>query len=303
MPRLALFGLGAMGFGIAANLLRNSCELRITRYRSKGSVDQLVEQGAIQCQSKVQAVEQSDVVLLCLPDSDQVESVIDEISSVLEPRHLIVDLGTSSVRRTEAVAERLNSIGVAFAEAPLAGGKAQAQAAQLGAFVGADESVFARVEPLLQHFCGSIEHFGPVGRGAIAKLISNYLVLSMARSILETFHAADISQIDWEKFYRTITRGAGNSMSLQRMVGTILESGSYTGYVFSVQNALKDLKYVAELGQSNGLDSTLNDAALKLFTEADEKGYGEAMISELLNPQIRHSLKQIAGDSHRTPPK
>lgn len=186
------------------------------------------------------------------------------------------------------------SIGVSFAEAPLAGGKAQADSAQLGAFVGADDRTFERLKPLLEHFCSSVEHFGPVGRGGAAKLISNYLVLSMTRTIVETFHAADVSQIDWGQFYRIITRGSGNSISLQRMVGTLLESGSYEGYVFSVRGARKDLEYVAELGEANGLDSALSNAALAFFTEADEKGFGDMMISELLKPNIRQSLKQIS---------
>ena len=291
--KIAVFGLGAMGSGIASNLLKNGYSVSVTVHRNAESVDALVRSGAKKFESKTEAVEQCDLVLLCLPNSEDVNETINETWQVLGERHLILDTGTSLVASTVDLAERLNEKSVQFAEAPLAGGKAQASAGELGAFVGADDAVFERVQTVLQSFCSSINHFGPVGSGGRAKLISNYLVLSMVRSIIETFHAAEILQIDWEIFYRTISRGSGNSMSLERIMGSIVDRGDYSGYVFSVSNALKDSQYIAELIEQSGIQSEMGGSALQLFENAQREGLGDLLLSELLREDVRPSLPEL----------
>lgn len=297
MERLAFFGLGAIGWGVAANLLKAGFPVNVVVHRNRESVARLLECGATLCDSKRQAVQSSDTVFLCLPDSDAVEATVDEISPSLRHRHLIVDMGTSSSSSSVELAKRLKTRGIQFAESPLAGGKAQAESARMGAFVGCSAGEFERIEPILTHFCSSVQHFGPVGSGSRAKLVSNYLVLSMVRLIIETFHTADSLDVDWKKFYEIIRRGSSNSMALERMVGSILEEENYGGYVFSVQNAVKDLRYIAELSEQNDLAS-LSDAALRLFSEAAELGFGDLAVSELLRDDIRQQLTALAGETN-----
>ncbi|MDE0310448.1 MAG: NAD(P)-dependent oxidoreductase [Acidiferrobacterales bacterium] len=297
--RITVIGLGAIGFGIASNLLKGGHQVFVTVHRSKDNVDRLVQLGARLCKSKSEAVEVSDIVILCLPTSDDVSNTITEIWAVLNDQHLVLDTGTSSVGATLELAQRLTERSVLFAEAPLAGGKAQSDAGELGAFVGADDEVLDRVEPILNNFCSSILHFGPIGSGGQAKLISNYLVLGMVRSIIETFHAADVLGIDWEKFYRIICRGSGNSVALDRIIGQIVNDHDYGGYVFSVQNALKDSRYIEQVIRQAGLESSMSDSALKLFENATAAGLGDRMISELLGEDLRTGLTAMLnrGDS------
>ncbi len=291
--RLALFGIGAMGYGVGMRLLAAGYPLRIAVHRSRSNAERLLEQGALEMLSPQSAVEQSDAVLLCLPTSADTLDFVERTSDALESRHLIIDLGTSSVADAKNVAAKLQSRGVCFAEAPLAGGQAQAAAGELGAFVGATDAVFSKIKPILASFCTSIQHYGPVGCGGAAKLVSNYLVLSMALSIVETFRAAQALGIDWRKFHDTIRRGAGNSMALERMVGTLLEEGSDQGYAFSIKHARKDLEYIAQLSEMYGIEPILSKAALALFTEADEKGFGERLVSELLRDDILRVLERF----------
>ncbi len=291
--QIAVIGLGAMGFGIASNLLNGGHQVLVTVHRNADNVERLVRSGASLCKSKSDAVDVSDIVILCLPNSEDVSNTITEIWPVLNDRHLVLDTGTSSVSATLVLADRLMEKSVLFAEAPLAGGKSQADAGELGTFVGADDEVFARIEPILKNFCSSTVHFGPVGTGGRAKLISNYLVLGMVRSIIETFHAAESLGIDWEKFYRIICRGSGNSSALNRIIGQIVDENDYGGYVFSVRNALKDSSYIAELIQQAGLGSSMSDSALTLFRNAVAEGFGDLMISELLREDLRSCLSAM----------
>ena len=297
MENIAFFGLGAMGEGVVANLLRAGYMVNITVHRSREAADRLVALGATLHQSKSDAAKASDIVIFCLPNSNVVEETINEIWHELDERYLVVDTGTSSVSQSLQLAERLCSRGIQFAEAPLAGGKVQAAAGELGAFVGCSNQTFERVEPLLNNFCASVQHFGPVGSGSSAKLISNYLVLSMVRLIIETFHAADSLEVDWAKFYEIIRQGSSNSMALQRIIGSILEDDDYGGYVFTVRNALKDSSYIAELGESIS-QTVLSDAALKLFAEANELGFGDLQVSELLRREVRLQLSELSSEKN-----
>lgn len=289
---VAIFGLGAMGEGIATRLRHAGHPVNITLNRTRASVARLADHGATLHSSKYTAVEASDAVILCLPNADVSSAVINEIWPALDVRHLVIDTGTSSVAASIQLAKRLGERNLSFVESPVAGGKAQAAAGQLGAFVGCSEADFGRAESLLRHFCSAVQHFGPVGYGSSAKLISNYLVLSMVRLIIETFHAADVLDIEWGKFFEIIRRGSANSGALQRMIGSIVEDDNYDGYVFSVENAAKDLSYIAELGSECELP-VLSDAALRLFGEANELGLGEQMVSALLRQEIRQQITEL----------
>ncbi len=296
--RIAFFGLGAIGCGMASNLLQAGYAVNVTLHRKRKNIDELQESGATVCASSYSAVESSDLVIMCLPSSREVSLVIDEVWSALNSRHLVLDTGTSSVSETLKLSKRLESRNVMFAEAPVAGGTVQAQMGILGAFVGASDEAFQRVRPVLEQFCKSVEHYGPVGRGGKAKLISNYLVLSMVRLIIETFHAASELNIDWNQFYQTISMGSSNSGALQRMIGSIVEDDNFAGYVFSVKNARKDLRYIAELSSSEGLQHILTEDALHLFEVADENGYGDLQVSELLRDPIRQFIDSQLRLSH-----
>ena len=294
--RIAFFGLGAIGFGMARNLVDAGYKIHITVHRNPENVDKLVNSGALRCASNCEAVDLSDVLIFCLPTSQDAANLVDEVWPVLRAGQVVLDTGTSSIVETRDLAKRLESKGTLFVESPVAGGKVQALAGELGAYVGADSALFDRIKPVLEQFCSSIEHFGPVGTGGRAKLVSNYLVLGMVRLVLETFHAADCAQIDWEQLYNTIRRGSANSGVLQRIIGTLIEDDHYRGYVFSVDNACKDLNYIAEMSAQLGLDSILNDSALKLFRSASKSGFGDLMISELFMAEVRYSLSELAGD-------
>lgn len=284
--RVAFFGLGAIGYGMATNLLKGGYSVNIVRHRNQSTIAALVQLGATEFDSKCEAVQTSDVVLLCLPNSKVVNLVIDEINSELKEGHLVIDAGTSSLQETARLAARLASQGISFAESPLSGGKAQADAGEMGAYVGASEESFAKVKPVLEQFCLMVHRFGDIGAGGKAKLIGNYLALSLTQIIIDTFRAADALNIDWDAFYEIVCLGAANSRALHRIVGNIVENDDYKGYMFSVKNAQKDMAYIEQLSKDSGLESVLNREALNFYENATGKGFGDLMVSELLREDV-----------------
>lgn len=284
--KIGFIGLGAMGYGMACNLLKHNGQLNIVANRNRVPVDALVKQGAIEFSSYTDLSESSDVILLCLPDSTVVEKVISELKPKLRTGQILIDTGTSSLLSTAKLAEEMSGIGVLFVEAPLTGGITQAEAGELGALVGAAEPVFETITKILNPCCASIQHFGPVGAGGRAKFANNYMVFGIAALVFESFHIADVTGSDWNKLYDVVIRGSADSGVFRRVIGNA-KDGDFGGYVFSVNAAVKDMTYITEMNESLGLASPMNKAVLDLFSRAQAEGYGDLLISELMRPDIR----------------
>ncbi|WP_282610031.1 NAD(P)-dependent oxidoreductase [Pelagibius sp. Alg239-R121] len=283
---IGFIGLGAMGYGMASNLLAKGFDLRVIANRNRQPIEALVALGAMECKSYAELALQSDVLLLCLPDSNVVEQVVAELEPNLRKGQILVDTGTSSLSSTAKLAERMSALGVEFAEAPLTGGTKQAEAGQLGALVGADDALFDRIEPILRGFCVAVQHFGAVGAGGRAKFVNNYMVFGIAALVFEAFHAADVAGSDWTKLYDVVIRGSADSGVFRRVIGGAIED-DFKGYVFTVKSAYKDMRYITEMNEQLGLSSPLNKAVLDIFSRAEAEGYGDLMISELLRGDIR----------------
>ena len=287
--RIGFIGLGAMGFGMARNILAKHGQLGAVSHRSRDAIDALVEMGAQDHPDMASLARHSDLILLCLPNSMVVEQTIAAMEPHLRPGQTLIDTGTSSLASTQAVHARLAAHGLEFAEAPLTGGQAQAAAGSLGALVGCAPETYHRIRPVLEMFCETAQHFGPVGAGARAKFINNYMVMGIAALVTEAFTLAAETGTDWEQLYDVVLRGSADSGVLRRIVGHAKE-GDFGGYVFSVANAAKDMGYITEMTAQMGRDTALNHAVKALFDSAVEQGHGERRISELLRPEIRAAL-------------
>ncbi len=286
---IGFIGVGAMGFGMASNLIDAGHTLRVIAHKKRENVDKLVQRGAIETQTYTDLAENCEILMVCVSESRIVEQIIQEILPSLSGNHMVIDMGTSLPTTTERLYKQLKHHGIDFAESPVAGGAAQAMAGELGALVGAQPEVFDKIQPLLSQFCSEVEYFGEVGCAGRAKLLSNYLVFGMAKLIFETFRAAEVASVDWEQLYRVMLCGSGNSVALQRVIGQAIE-GNFKGYIFNVKNTCKDLNYIAQLSEEFKEEVVLSDETRRFFESALEQGFGDHMISELLAPETRQSL-------------
>ncbi|MEO0752052.1 MAG: NAD(P)-dependent oxidoreductase [Pseudomonadota bacterium] len=287
--RIGLIGLGAMGHGMAANILAKHGQMTILGNRNRAPVDDLVTKGAVEVASPAALAEVCDFILLCLPNSDVVEDVITKMGASLSTGKILIDTGTSARDSTLILAKVLQDRGISFAEAPLTGGKTQAENGDLGALVGAEDDVFERISPILSLFCSSVQHFGPVGSGAAAKFVNNYMVMGIAAVVCEAFHVARLTDSDWGKLYDVVIRGSADSGVFRRIIGNA-KDGNYEGYVFSVENALKDMGYITQMNATLGRNTSLNQAVHAFFQDAAQAGHGDKLLSELMRPEVGETL-------------
>jgi 3-hydroxyisobutyrate dehydrogenase-like beta-hydroxyacid dehydrogenase len=138
-----------------------------------------------------------------------------------------------------------------------------------------------------------VRHFGPVGSGAKAKFINNYMVMGISALVTEAFAAAAEAGIDWGELHDVVQCGSAQSGVLERIMDKARE-GDFSGYVFSVGNAAKDMRYIADYLGGAGRETPLLRAVHDLFQHADATGHGDRRISELLRPEIRDAILLVS---------
>lgn len=280
--RIGLIGVGLMGHGMAANLMKHGHEMTVLAHRNRVPVDDLITRGAKEAVHHAHLAQHSDIVMLCVSTAEVVAANIAALKSSLRSGHIILDAGTTDPAMTREHARELQELGVSYADIPLTGGPEQAEKAELGVLCGAEPETFKTIEPLLRCFATTIRHFGPPGAGHTAKLISNYLVTGMAALVAESFQTARAADIDWRNLYDVMLNGSGNSGVLRKMVAPALE-GDMEGYRFAVSNAAKDITYYARLADQLGRKTGLTTAVMNTYTRALAKGAGDRNVSHLLD--------------------
>ena len=283
--KIGLAGAGLMGHGLGRNLLQHGHELSVIAHKKRGVVEDLVAQGAREVFSLQDLAQGADILLLCLPSSREVEAFVESVSSELKAGQIIVDASTSNPSSCRMLAASLAQMGIGFADAPMAGGPEQALAGQTGVLVGASADIFARIHPMLSCYAKTIAHMGDVGRGASAKLVSNYLVTGMISLIADCFAVARAADVDAGKLYEVMLAGSGNSGALRKMVGPALQ-GDFDGYKFALANAGKDIGYFVKMAQSLDALSPLAQEIERSFTGALEQGDRQRNVSQLLKGSI-----------------
>jgi 3-hydroxyisobutyrate dehydrogenase-like beta-hydroxyacid dehydrogenase len=284
--RVGFIGVGLMGEGMCSCLLKAGYPLTVLAHRSRTRIDKLVAGGAIEAPSAAGLARGSDIIILCVSNARAVEDTIEAMRPGLSAGKFIVDTTTSEPELSRRLAAELAEEGVAFCDAPLTGGAAQAAAGELGILFGGSADSLAALEPVLKSFASRIEHFGPAGSGHVAKLINNYLVCGMVALIADTYNTAREHGVDWAKLYSVMQQGSNFSPALERIVGNAIK-GDLDGYKFSLANAHKDMALYLKLGDDLSGPSELAAAVMDEYDDALDRGLGELMVSRLIDPDLQ----------------
>ena len=188
--RIGFIGLGAMGSGMAANLLANGFPLTVLAHRRREAVDDLVMKGATEAKTARDLALASDIVVLCVTGSPQVEQAIkgaDGLASAGKPL-LIIDCSTSNPSSTVALAADLAQSGITLIDAPLARTPKEAAEGKLDVMAGGSPDVFARAKPVLDAFAARDPRFRVLHRatnGGITAATSDALAMATGEFIEE----------------------------------------------------------------------------------------------------------------------
>lgn len=279
--KIGFVGVGLMGQGMVMRLLAAGHEVTVLAHRNRGPIETVVAQGAQEATEPKALAQDAQIIFICVDGAETVEKIVTSLLPHVKRGQIIVDATTSRPEVSQRLADELDLRGAAFADAPMTGGPEQIRSGEAGALVGAELRVFEIVQPVIASYCSRVEHFGPVGHGHMAKLISNYLACGMIALIADSYGLARKAKVDWRKLYDVQLKGSTNSGALKKMVGPALE-GNYDGYLFSIANAAKDMNYYCELANSFDDPAPLAQAAFSLLQARKRKGDGDKNVSRML---------------------
>ncbi|WP_370267991.1 NAD(P)-dependent oxidoreductase [Nioella sp.] len=271
VEHIGFVGVGLMGHGMAANILKGGYPVTVIAHRNRAPVEDLVARGAAEAGSLADLAGASDVVFVCAPGSPQVEAIVADLAPSLAAGSVIVDCSTADPVSTEALAARLAGQGIAMADAPLGGTPVQAEAGELSTMVGADPDTFARIEPILKTWAAAIVHIGPSGDGHRMKLINNFLSLGYGAMYAEAIALARKVGISVETFDSVIRGGRMDCGFYQTFMGYALE-GNRESHKFTLTNAHKDMRYLASMADAAGLSNPIGNAVKNSYALARATG-------------------------------
>jgi 3-hydroxyisobutyrate dehydrogenase-like beta-hydroxyacid dehydrogenase len=288
-PRIGFIGLGLMGHGMAKNLVTKGYPLTVRVHRNRAPLADLLAAGAKEVRTNADVARASDVVFLCVTGTPQVEEVVrgaDGLLGAARDGLIVVDTSTAEPASTAVLRAAFAEKGALFVDAPLARTPVEAEQGRLNTMVGADDAVFARLEPVLRAFCENVIHVGPPGHGHTLKLINNFIAQAIATATAEACATAVKSGLSLVKLREVISAGAVNSGIFQMIVGRMLDgNGDLTGLKFTLANAMKDLRYYTHLAESLPVPAIVGEAVHQSLVTANLLGLGEKYVASLVEAQ------------------
>lgn len=288
-PRVALIGLGLMGSGMARRLLGAGFPLTVYN-RNPERAKALAAEGAHAAKSPKEAASRADVVLSMVADDAASKAVWLGGNGALAGvarGSVLVECSTLTVGWIEELAKEAAAAGCELLDAPVTGSKTHAASGELSFLVGGSAAALETARPVLAVMSKAIVHVGATGRGALLKLINNFMAGVQAASLAEALALIERSGLDRAKALEVLTNGAPGS-PLVKTLATRMTTRDYTPN-FLLPLMAKDLAYAHAEGRRHGVSLATAACALELYKQAIASGRSEEDFSVIVEP-----LREVA---------
>ncbi len=274
---LGFIGTGVMGEPMCRNLAQKSGRRVVAWDLQSAPLERLRAHGVAIAASPGEVAAQASILFVCLPGGVQLESLCETaLLPAARAGLTLVDLGTSGVGRTRALARRFAGRGADYADAPIARTRAAAEAGTLALSVGATPEVFARIRPLLACLGTDVTHCGGVGSGQVVKILNNMVLFQTVNALAEALALGRRAGVDAALLFDALAKGSADSFALRNHGMKAMLPGEFPERAFSVEYAAKDNGYALELGRECGVRLRGAEVVAALFAEARAAGFGSA---------------------------
>jgi 3-hydroxyisobutyrate dehydrogenase-like beta-hydroxyacid dehydrogenase len=283
--RIGFIGAGLMGHGMAKNIVEKGYPLTVLGHRNRKPIDDLIGRGAREAKSPKDLAQQSDIVIICVTGSPQVEELVfkkDGLLNGLRAGMIVADATTAEPTSTMKVAAAVMEAGARFADIPLIRTPKEAEAGTLGVMVGSDAALLAELKPVLETFANAIFHAGPLGAGHKLKLINNYIALAAAAAAAEGIATAKKAGVDLKALSEIVMSGGANSVMFQRLSKYFLD-GDDSHAIFALANCAKDLRYYTHMAEATPVVGFIAEAVHQTFQMANTRGFGDKYLPHIID--------------------
>ena len=271
MSKIGFIGLGIMGVPMAANILKGGHQLFAHSHKPLNA--ELKDLGAIQCASGSEVAQQADIVIIMVPDTPDVASVLfDEggVAQGLTAGKIVVDMSSISPIETKQFAQRINALDCAYLDAPVSGGEVGARAGSLTIMVGGPQEAFDTVKPLFELMGKNITLVGGNGDGQTTKVANQIIVALNIEAVGEALLFASRMGADAGKVRQALMGGFAASRILEvhgeRMIKRTFDPG------FRIELHQKDLNLALASARALGISLPNTATAQELFNSCAAHG-------------------------------
>ncbi len=300
MAKIGFIGLGIMGKPMAGHLIRGGHSLFL--HTRSGVPEDLAALGGIVCETPMDVARQAEIIITMVSDTPDVEKVLfgengivsglQNAASDHEKRSIIIDMSTISPLATQQFAARINALGHDYVDAPVSGGDIGAQNASLTIMVGAEETVFQAVKPILELMGKQVTLIGRNGAGQICKVANQIIVSLTIEAVAEALLYVSKAGADPQKVRQALMGGFAASRVLEvhgeRMINRHFDPG------FKIALHQKDLDIVLSSASALGISLPNTATVHELFNACIAHGGAKwdnsaivTMLEKLANHEIR----------------
>jgi len=271
MSTIGFIGLGIMGEAMCGRLIESGYQL-LVHDRSGERMELVASPGARSVSSPEMIADECRLIMIMVPASKDVESVVNALLPRLAEGSLVIDLSTIDPAVSVALAGKVRERGSRMIDAPVVKSRAAAEAGELGILVGGDGESLERARPILACLGREILHMGPNGSGLAMKLCHNMLVAGIQYAVNEMMILAGKSGLDFDLVLRAIKAGGAQNLFLDSKA-EFLRKRDFTAR-FPFEHMRKDLHLADMYARSLGLTLEGSGLCRKIFDRGMVDGYG-----------------------------
>jgi len=296
MTKIAMIGLGNMGSGMCANLVKSGYAVRAFDL-NPDAVQVVVQDGAEGASSISEAVSDAEIVVTMLPAGRHVLEVYFGkcgIVDAIPEGALFVDCSTIAVEDARKASDKAEEAGFAMVDAPVSGGVAAAAGGTLTFMVGGTPDAFERATPVLEAMGNTIVHAGGPGNGQVAKIANNMLLGISMIATCEAFDLAEKLGLNAQTFFDISSKASGQNWSMTSYCpapGPVPTSPANRNYEpgFAVDMMLKDLRLARDAARDAKSATRLGELAARTYEQLSEEGLGAKDFSVVMR-QLRANV-------------
>jgi 3-hydroxyisobutyrate dehydrogenase-like beta-hydroxyacid dehydrogenase len=272
---IGFIGLGAMGAGMARNLLKAGYALVVNDIDST-KVAALVAAGARAAPTAADVARQSVRIVTMVETTAQTEDVILGTNGIIAGAangHVVAMMSTIDPHVARRICERLQEAGIAMLDAPVSGGSARAETGELSVIAGGDAQTFAACVHMFKAMSANQFHVGGIGQGLACKLVNNMLIQVNTVAIAEAFVMGAKAGLDPKVMYDVIKVSTGASFALDHRVPRMIAGDFKPGGTVDI--SYKDQELETAFAKSLGVPLLLANVSQQVYQMARALGFAK----------------------------
>ena len=282
MAKLAFLGLGVMGFPMAGHLAKAGHDVTVYNRTTAKAENWAKEHGGAFATTPAEAAKGADIVLACVGNDNDLRSVCtgpDGAFATMEKGALFVDHTTVSPAVTRELYSAAKDAGLGFIDAPISGGQAGAENAQLSIMCGGDKADYDTVEPVISIYAKLARRIGESGAGQLTKACNQIAIAGVVQGLAEALHFADKAGLDGRAVVEVISQGAAGSWQMSNRYETMLDD--HFDHGFATDWMRKDLNICLSTADENGASLPLTALVDQFYKDVQKMGGGRWDTSSL----------------------